>query len=125
MSNTLLIRRKRRMLRVPSAIWKRNVRGDARRITARLEFMGPDHHRVRNFVVTELARIQQPLSAESIAQSLGLEPDRVVEVLDELEAQRTFTYRTDSHCVDWAYPVTAESTPHRVTLDSGDRFFAA
>ena len=76
MSNTLLIRRKRRMFRVPAAIWKRNVQWDARRVTARLEFMGTDHHLIRNFVVIELAKTQQPLSAESIAESLGLEPKR-------------------------------------------------
>jgi hypothetical protein len=37
----------------------------------------------------------------------------------------TFLYRGDGRNVDWAYPVTVEQTPHRVTFDNGERFFAA
>ena len=125
MGDTLLMRRKRRMFRVPAALWKHNVRSEARRASARLEFMGPAHHRVRNFVVTELPRAQQPLSPKAIAEGLGLGTGQVQEILDELEAQLTFLYRSDGRNVDWAYPVTAEKTPHRVTLDNGERFFAA
>ena len=119
------MRRKRRMFRLPAAIWKRTVRSEAHRAAARLEFMGADHHRIRNFVVAELPRAQQPLSPERIAAGVGLEIERVQEILDELEAQLTFLYRRDGLNVDWAYPVTAEKTPHRVTLDNGERFFAA
>ena len=125
MGDTLLIRRKRRMFRLPAAIWRRNVRSEARRGAARLEFMGPDHHRIRNFVVAELPRAQQPLSPDAIAAGVSLDIERVREILDELEAQLAFLYRRDGRNVDWAYPVTAEKTPHRVTLDSGERFFAA
>ncbi len=109
------------MFRVPAALWKHNVRFEARRAAARLEFMGPVHHRVRNFVVTELPRAQQPLSPEAIAAGLGLATGRVREILDELEVQLTFLYRGDGRNVDWAYPVTVEKTPHRVTLDNGLR----
>ncbi len=125
MNDTLLIRRKRRMFRVPAIIWKRNVRSEARRAAERLEFMGPDHHRIRNFVVTGLARVQQPLNPEAIAEGVGLPTEQVGEILEELEAKLTFLYRRDGRNVDWAYPVTAEETPHRVTLDTGERFFGA
>jgi hypothetical protein len=87
--------------------------------------MGPDHHRIRNFVVAELPRAQQSLSPEAIATGVSLDIERVREILDELEARLTFLYRRDGRNVDWAYPVTAEETPHRVTLDTGERFFAA
>lgn len=123
--DTLLMRRKRRMFRLPAAIWRRNVRSEAHRAAARLEFMGPDHHRIRRFVVAELPRAQQSLSPEAIAAGVSLDIERVREILDELEAQLAFLYRRDGRNVDWAYPVTAEKTPHRVTLDNGERFFAA
>jgi hypothetical protein len=113
------------MLRVPAVIWKRNVRMDARRVSARLEFMGPDHHRIRNFVVSELGRLQEPLSPGTIAAAVGIESDRVRNILDDLEAHMTFLYRRDGTNVDWAYPVTAEETPHRVAFDNGERFFGA
>ena len=125
MGDTLLMRRKRRMIRVPAAIWKHRVRGEARVAAARLKFMGPDHHRIRNFVVTELRRAHEPLSPGTIAEGVGIETERVREILDELEANRTFLYRRDGHNVDWAYPVTTEETPHQVTFDNGERFFAA
>jgi hypothetical protein len=121
----LLVRRRRRMVRIPALLWKRNVRAEAQHATARLEFMGPDHHRVRNYVVVGLAREQRALSPGAIAGALDLEPERVGAILDDLEAHLTFLYRRDGHNVDWAYPVTSEETPHRVTLDSGERFFAA
>ena len=123
--DTLLMRRKRRMFRLPAAAWRRDVRSEAHRAAARLEFMGPDHRRVRNFVVNELARVQQPLAPEAIAEGVGLPTGRVGEILEELEAKLTFLYRSDGRNVDWAYPVTAEETPHRVTLDTGERFFGA
>lgn len=125
MGDTLLMRRNRRMLRVPAAVWKRNVRSEARRSAARLDFMGPVHHRIRNFVVTELPRAGRPLGPKTIAATLDLEPDLVGEILDELEAHLTFLYRSDGHNVDWAYPVTAEETPHKLTFDNGERFFGA
>ena len=125
MSNSLLIRRKRRTSRIPPVIWKHNVRSEAKRAGTRLEFMGSAHHRVRTFVVTELPRAQRSLSPETIAVGVGLETERVLEILDELETQLTFLYRRDGRNVDWAYPVTVEETPHRVTLDSGERFFGA
>ena len=125
MGDTLLMRRKRRMLRVPAAVWKRNVRSEAGRSAARLDFMDPIHHRVRNFVVTELPRAGEPLNPEAIAAGLQLENDVVEEILDELEAHLTFLYRTDGRNVDWAYPVTTEQTPHKLTFDNGERFFGA
>jgi hypothetical protein len=123
--NTLLVSRRRWMLRIPVGLWKRNVRSEARRAAARLEFLSPSHHRVRNFVVTELARGLQPLGPDRIAAGVGLGTDQVGEILDELEDGLTFLYRSDGRNVDWAYPVTAANTPHRVSLDTGERFFAA
>ena len=125
MGDALLVRRKQRMFRLPALIWKRNVRLEAKRAATRLKFMGPAHHRVRNFVVSELPRAQQPLSLEVIAAGVGLEIERVRGILDELDARLTFLHRRDGRNVDWAYPVTAEETPHRVTFDNGERFFAA
>jgi hypothetical protein len=113
------------MFRIPSVVWKQRIRSEARRAAARLDFMGPVHHRIRNYVVAELPRTQLHLSPEVIAEGLELETGRVREVLDDLEAQLTFLYRGDGTNVDWAYPVTTQETPHRVTFDNGERFFAA
>jgi hypothetical protein len=62
---------------------------------------------------------------EYIARELGLEESRVTEILDELERRLIFLFRPGGRDVVWAYPVTAEPTPHRVAFSSGERVFAA
>ena len=61
----------------------------------------------------------------AVCDELGLPAEEVKLILDQLEARMTFLCRRGGEDVVWAYPVTAEETPHRVTLDTGERFFAA
>jgi hypothetical protein len=120
MDNNLLLGIWRCLLPVPRAIWQKQVRGDAP-----LDFMSADHHRVRNFVVAEIPRCRQPLSPEYIAQALQLSVARVIAILDDLEQHMTFVFRNELGAVVWAYPVTAERTPHRVTFSTGEQVCAA
>jgi hypothetical protein len=110
----------RRIVPIPRAMWQRHLSGGAD-----LGFMSGDHHRVRNFVVTELARVGKPLSPESIAQALSLPGGRVTEMLVDLERRMTFLFRNEEGAVAWAYPVTVERTPHHVTLSTGEQVYAA
>jgi hypothetical protein len=87
--------------------------------------MAEDHHQVRNFVVRELPHAGKPLSPESIGQKLNLSISRVNVILDELEKHLTFLFRNEQGAVAWAYPVTVEKTPHRVTFSSGEQGYAA
>jgi hypothetical protein len=113
------------LLPIPRLIWQRQVRQTADSMTANLSFMSEEHHRVRNFVVVEIGRKGKPLSPQFIADSLSLPPGQVVSILDDLERHMTFLFRNEQGEVNWAYPVTAERTPHFVTLSSGERFYAA
>ena len=88
-------------------------------------FLTPDHHRVRDFAVTELPRAGAPLMPEAITAALGTDPARVRALLDELEAHKAFLYRDRLGRVEWAYPVTSALTPHRLTFDSGERIYGA
>ncbi len=90
-----------------------------------LAFMTADHQRVRNFVVSELPRAAAPLSPELIAGRLDLPVERVVVLLDDLEKHLTFLFRNPQGAVEWAYPVTAARTPHRITFSSGEKLYAA
>ncbi len=90
-----------------------------------LSFMSVDHHRVRNFVVSELPRAGQALPPETIASRLGLPLEQVLHILDELEKHLVFLFRNPQGEVAWAYPVTVEPTPHRVTFSSGEKIYAA
>ena len=120
MKDSVLLGMGRHLMPVPRSIWQRHVGGEAD-----LGFMSADHHRVRNYAVTELPRAGAPLPPASIAAALGLPVDRVNEILDDLERHMTFLFRNGEGAVAWAYPVTADRAPHRVTLSSGEQIYAA
>jgi len=120
MKDNLLLGVSRYVLPIPRFIWHRQVRGDAN-----LDFMSVDHHRVRDFVVTEIPKVGKPLSPECIAQALDLPSDRLRVILDDLETHMTFLFRNPQGEVEWAYPVAASCTPHHVAFSSGERIDAA
>ncbi len=91
----------------------------------RLSFMTEEHHRVRDFAVAELPRLGRALPASHIAEKTVLPLDRVEVILQELEVNRFFLVRDFERRVSWAFPVTSETTPHRVELSSGETIHAA
>ena len=105
--------------------WQKALQEAASKPSPRLAFMSPEHHLVRDTVVRELPRQGAPLPASRIAATTKLSEVRVGELLDELEARLFFLVRNDEGAVSWAYPVTAEPTPHRLSFRSGERLFAA
>ena len=125
MSDTLLRGFWRHMIPIPPMLWRKQVSGRAKRIGEGLGFMSEEHHRVRNFAVRELPAVGEPLSTEFISERLSLPVDRVRAILDELEQRMTFLYRGGRGEVVWAYPLTVETTPHQVTLSSGERLYSA
>lgn len=125
MNNSILLGLHRFMLRIPRSVWQQEIARSERAAKASIEFMTDEHHRVRDFVVRELPRIAEPVSPEVIGQSLNLEPDVLVPILDELEQKLTFLFRNQLGSVTWAYPVTVEKTPHSITFSSGEQIYAA
>ena len=125
MDEQVLIGRGNQMLAVPQAQWEKHLGAIPEHGLERLAFMTPDHHRVRYFAVRELVAQARPLEPKYIAGTLGLALERTVEILAELEQNLFFLVRDDLGAVAWAYPVTAEKTPHRLTFDSGERIYAA
>ncbi|MFC2031676.1 hypothetical protein ACFLWA_13230 [Chloroflexota bacterium] len=125
MKDGILMGMGRHIVPVPAAVWKSRLSKSAEHGRARVEFMTEAHHRVRDFVVLELPRAGKPLSRPYIAQSVGLPLEQVQVILEELEKNMTFLYRSDGEAVDWAYPVTVDETPHQVTFSTGERINAA
>jgi hypothetical protein len=125
MSDALLLGVGRYMIPVPRIVWRPQVAKAGSKIAAALGFMTPDHHLVRNFVVLELPRSGKPLTPQLISQRLNLPVGRVNEILEDLEKHLTFLFRDPQGAVVWAYPVTADRTPHRVSFSSGEQINAA
>jgi hypothetical protein len=120
MDSSLLLGVSRYLVPIPRAVWQRHVGSHTD-----LSFMTEAHHRVRNYVVTEMPRLGVPLSPERIAEGLSLSFDQVIRILDDLERHMTFLFRSQGRDVTWAYPVTVDPTPHHVTFHTGERVNAA
>ena len=124
MAEKILLGVGRRMVPVPEWLFRRMVERDTKKL-ARRPPIGPDHRRVQHFAVREIPLRRTAISPKVLAAELDLSVDRVTEILGELERRMTFLYRRGGEDVNWAYPVTAEETPHQVRIDGGAAFSAA
>jgi len=125
MENTVLLGRGEAMLKIPQSMWEGHLKDAPAHFAQRLSFMTPDHHKVRYYVVAEIALGGMPLQPEVISDALKIPIDKIRQILDELERNLFFLYRNEEGAVQWAYPVTAQKTPHRIILDSGERLYGA
>jgi hypothetical protein len=125
MSETILVGRGRKITSVPRAEWEGHLSQIPEAMKIRLSFMSREHHLVRYFVVRALPRTGRPIAPEIIAATLKLPMRRVNEILAELEERLFFLVRDNQGHVSWAYPVTADKTPHRLIFSCGERLYAA
>jgi|SRR5215471_13227416 len=116
--DSVLIGRGASIIQVPAEHWKSDVATATQRILERLVFMTQEHHLVRRYAVKEIARRSRAVSEEQISRQLSLSPSRVHQILDELESRLFFVVRNSKGSVSWAYPFTADETPHRVIRQS-------
>jgi hypothetical protein len=125
MKDSALLGIRRWMVPIPRFIWQRQVRSTARKTRARLASLPDEHTVLHYFCVSELPRAGEPLAPTYIAEKLRRPVERVSALLEDLEKRMTFLYRDVRGAVAWAYPVTADETPHRVTFDTGEQIHAA
>ena len=126
MKDVILIGRRETMLEVPAEKWRKHLAQARHHTAAALGFMTSNHHLVRNFAVSELARNQgQPLRPADIANRLNLPFSLVTAILEDLQRNLFFLVRNNAGQINWAFPVTCATTPHRLSFSSGERVFAA
>ena len=126
MKDTILIGRQDQILTVPASEWLEHLERAQHHPSGRLDFMTPEHHRVRNFAVTELPRHNgMPLSPAYIASRLPLSTQSVRTLLDDLQKHLFFLVLNEHGDVSWAFPVTSEQTPHRLRFSTGEHTYAA
>src|SRR5579859_2647921 len=124
MTETVILGRGGVLEAAPAEPWREEMRGVRQHMAGRLRFMTPDHERVRYFAVSEMIRSGAPLEPDHIARALQLAARTVDVILDELEQNLFFLVRDRRGRVTWAFPVTAEITPHRLRFSTGERIFA-
>lgn len=125
MNDTILVGRGKELLRVPRRSWEERLAEAPQRIGSRLDFMTADHHSVRNYAVRELPRLAKPMPPGLISHALGIALPRVLAILEDLERHLFFLVRNAHGEVSWAFPVTVESTGHRLVFGTGERLDAA
>lgn len=123
--DTILVGRGRDLVRIPRHTWEDELARAGPRIASRLDFMSGDHRAIRNHVVRELPRRAEAMPPAAISDALGIPLPRTLEVLDDLEAHLFFLVRNVNGDVAWAFPVTVESTGHRLLFSTGERLDAA
>ena len=112
------------MVPVPRFIWKRQLPSKARQLTASTAFMSREHRSVRRYAVKELARTGRPLPRSPSPGARASLWKRVTAILDDLHQHMTFLFRNEEGVVTWAYPVTVDTTPHHVSLSTGESMYA-
>jgi hypothetical protein len=125
MSKTILIGRGRLLTSIPRSKWQEQLSRVPAAMKIRLSFMTRQHHLVRYFVVRSLPRVGRPIPPEMIAGKLTIPLPRVNAILSELEEKLFFLVRDEHGHVSWAYPVTADKTQHHLSIDTGERIYAA
>lgn len=125
MKETILVGQGKEVVRSPGSAWEDRLAQARPRIASRLDFMSKDHHAIRNHAVRELPRLAMPMAPAAISETLGIPLPRTLEVLDDLEARLFFLVRNGEGDVSWAFPVTVESTGHRLAFSTGERLDAA
>lgn len=79
---------------------------------------------VRKFVYDRFQQTSHPPVAEEIARQFEIDRHQAVETLQSLQAERMLALTPGTARILMAHPFSALTTPYRVTLPSGQRFFA-
>jgi hypothetical protein len=112
-------------IRIPLVLSNIGSKKGAKGARENADCLSEEERRVHHFIVMKMAVVKDPITADLIANELGMPQDRVNEIIDKLENLKTFVYRSDGKGIDWAYPLSLDNTGFRMTASSGEQFFAA
>lgn len=113
------------MVRIPPLLSEKGARKGEKGAKENAGCLSEEERSVHHFIVMKMAVVKDPITAELIADELGMQIDRVSDIINKLENLKTFVYRSDGHRINWAYPLSLENTGFRMTASSGEQFFAA
>lgn len=110
---------------VPEAEWWSALESHMPAARSRFDALPPLHRAVRLAAVLRLVATARPAPPGDIAADVGAPLADVTAALAELERRLFFLVRDATGAVAWAFPVTAEATPHHLTFSTGERLDAA
>ena len=125
MKENVLMGKGRKFIEMPRETWEQQIAQAPQDCAKILSFMTEEHHLIRYFVVRELPHFGKPIPPELISDELKISLSRTTKILDDLEKNLFFLVRNERGEVLWAFPVTADKTPHQLTFSTGERLNAA
>jgi hypothetical protein len=105
--------------------WWQALQAHAPHARRRFEALPPLHRLVRRIAVLRLVATGRPVPPEAIAAESGAPLANVVAALADLESRLFFLVRDGAGAASWAFPVTADATPHHLAFSTGERLDAA
>ncbi len=113
------------MLPLPLAISAQGLKRGVSGAKTKADLLSKEERKAHHFIVKQMAIAKESITAEFIGEKLTISLNRVKDIVEKLEAMKTFCYRSDSQGINWAYPLSFENTGHRMTVSTGEQFFAA
>jgi hypothetical protein len=113
------------MIPLPQAMIKKDIQAMAKAICRNTVDVTEKDRTLHRFVVKTMTETNQPVSLETIADTLEMDLDQVRDSVDKLEELKVFFYRYNHQGINWAYPVTAEKQVHKMVFSSGEQCHAA
>ena len=113
------------MVPVPQLITSKGLEKGVAGARAKANLLSVEERKIQHFIVREMARAKTPLIPEMVSKELDMPLGQVRTTIDKLEKMKTFLYRSDGKGINWAYPLSQEDTGHKITVNTGERFFAA
>jgi hypothetical protein len=122
----VLLGRGREMTHMPEAAWWSALRKHLPGIRGRFAALPRLHQAVRRAAVQSMpGAAGGPVAASDLAQAVGAPLGAVRRALQDLQRMLFFVVLDGNGDVAWAFPGTSALTPHRIALDSGERFYGA
>lgn len=87
--------------------------------------LSEQERQIHHFTVREMATSRKPITTRIVGDVFDLPVNRAEKIIDKLELMKTFLYRSDGSGIDWAYPLSLEDRNHEISVNTGERFFAA
>jgi hypothetical protein len=113
------------LLAQPETDWWRAHQAHMPRARQRFDALPPLHRAVRRVAVLRLVSTGRPVPPGDIAVELGVPMPDVAAAMADLERGLFFLVRDGAGAASWAFPVTADATPHHLTFSTGERLDAA
>jgi len=113
------------MLPLPPTISAKGLKRGVSGAKTKADLLSKEERKVHHFIVKQKAIAKEAIITEFIGEKLNISLNRGKDIVEKLEAMKTYCYRSDSQGINWAYPLSLENTGHKMTVSTGEQFFAA